>query len=84
VKILTILNNNKDASNTEERHYLLRHADFKSFSSTSHVLVVLDVSSGTSNRLCLNDAVPLGRTILQDLYSMLLDHIINKINSSQV
>jgi len=36
--------NNEDASSTEERYYVPRHAGFKIPNSTSHTRVVLDGS----------------------------------------
>jgi hypothetical protein len=64
--------NNEDASSTEERYYLPRHAVCNSSNSTSHTRVVLDGSCRSSEGLCLSDMFLVGPTIQQYLYSTVL------------
>ena len=64
--------NNEDASSTEERYYVPRHAVRKSSNSTSHTRVVLDGSWRSRNRICLNDILLLGPIMKQYLYSIVL------------
>jgi len=62
---------NEDASSTEEWYYLPHHMVFKSSSTTTRTRVVFD-GSCPSNGLSLNDALLVGPTIKQDLYSIVL------------
>ena len=55
-----------------ERYYLPHHAVFKSSSSTTRTRVVFDGSRRACKGLCLNDTLLVGRTIQQDLYSIVL------------
>ena len=56
----------------EERYYPPHHAVFKSSSSAPRTRVVFDGSCRSNNGLSLNDALLVGPTIQQDLYSIVL------------
>jgi len=63
---------NEDTSSIEERYYLPHHVIFKSSSSTTSTRIVFNGSCRSSNGLSLNDTLLVGRTIQQDLYSIVL------------
>ena len=64
--------NNEDVSNTEERYYLPRHTVCNSSNSTSHTRVFLNGSCRSINGFCSNDMLPVGPTIQQYEYSIVL------------
>ncbi|XP_011699835.1 PREDICTED: uncharacterized protein LOC105457083 [Wasmannia auropunctata] len=62
----------EEQHNDSESFYLPHHCVFKSASGSSKIRVVFDASSKSSSGISLNDALMVGPTVQQDLFSILL------------